>query len=134
MAHELVKVGSTTDTEYLTAGEDILVIVPEKGFKDSPAAARVNMDFQTDYARKLGRRCGVVVVMSNLLSQDAESRRIYQEGMNPQLFFGTALVVGNPLSRAIGSFFMGLSKPPVPLTLVNSVEVGIEWLEALKKE
>lgn len=131
MGHELKGVGKTFNTEYSKVEPDILVVSPEPGYKDNPEAARQNMSWQQDFARKLGRKCGVVVVMNNLLSQDADSRKIYAEGLSPELFYGSALVVNNPLSRAIGSFFIGLSKPAVPLTLVGSVEEGITWLEGL---
>ncbi len=134
MPHELTRVGSTQNTEYLSYGSDILIISPAPGYKDNAQAARINIDYQQDFARRQGKKCGVVVVMNGLLSQDAESRKIYSEGMDPRLFYGAALVVGNPLARAIGSFFMGLSKPAIPLTLVNSIESGIDWLETQRNQ
>jgi hypothetical protein len=133
MAYELKKIGSTSNTEYSTYKSDILIVVPAPGYKDNVKAARANMEWQQTFARNLGTKCGLVVVLNNLLSQDAESRKVYSEGALPELFFGSALVVNNPLSRAIGSFFIGLSKPGVPLTLVNSIEDGIAWLESIRK-
>jgi len=133
MTYKLKKIGNTFNTEYSTYDFDILVVVPTPGYKDNVEAARSNMEWQQAFARNLGRKCGLVVVLNNLLSQDAESRKVYSEGMLPDLFYGSALVVGNPLSRAIGSFFIGLSKPAVPLTLVSSIEDGIAWLENIKK-
>lgn len=90
------------------------------------------MKFQQRVARKLGRKCSVAVVMIHLLSQDAEARRIYAAGMDPDLFFGAALVVSNPLSQAIGSFFIGLPKPSVPTRLIDSVESGVAWLQNIR--
>jgi hypothetical protein len=134
MSTELTKVDSTSNTEYLTADEDILVVWPTAGFKDTAESARMNVDYQCSFARNLGRPCGIVVVMNSLLSQNADARKIYAEGMQPELFYGIALVVSNPLSRAIGSFFMGRSKPLVRLTLVSSIDDGISWLQQLKAE
>jgi len=128
MLIELKKVGNTFNTEYFTYNEDILVVNPNPGYK-----ARSNMEWQQFFARSLERKCGLVVVLNNLLSQDAESRKVYSDGMLPELFYGSALVVSNTLSRAIGSFFIGLSKPVIPLTLVGSIEDGIAWLETIKK-
>jgi hypothetical protein len=113
MIHELKKVGETFNTEYSMYGVDILIVVPMPGYKDNVEAARTNMEWQQTFARNLGKKCGIVVVMNNLLTQDAESRKVYSEGTFADLFFGGALVVSNPLSRAIGSFFIGLSKPAV---------------------
>ncbi len=63
------------------------------------------------------------------MSQDAAARRVYAEEMDPRLVHGTALVVSNPLSRAIGSFFLGLTKPRIPVALFPSVEAAVPWLE-----
>jgi hypothetical protein len=133
MINEIKKVGETFNTEYSLYRTDILIVVPVPGYKDHVEAARANMEWQQTFARKLGKKCGLVVVVDNMLSQDAESRKVYSEGMLPELFYGSALVVSNLLSRAMGSFFIGLSKPIVPLTLVSSIEDGIAWLENLKK-
>ena len=133
MSIELTKVGDTFNAEYFIFEPDILVINPTPGYKDNIQAARFNMEWQQNFARNLGTKCGLVVVLNNLLSQDAESRKVYSEGLLPELFYGSALVVGNPLSRAIGSFFAGLSKPLIPLTLVKSIEDGIAWLGTIKK-
>ena len=133
MSFELKKIGNTFNTEYFACSDDILVVNPNPGYKDNVEAARSNMEWQQVFARNLERKCGLVVVLNNLLSQDAESRKVYSDGMLPELFYGSALVVSNPLSRAIGSFFIGLSKPVIPLTLVGSIEDGIAWLETIKK-
>lgn len=133
MSIELTKVGDTFNTEYFMYEPDILIVNPTPGYKDNVEAAHSNMEWQQTFARKLGKKCGLVVVLNNLLSQDAESRKVYSDGLLPELFYGSALVVSNPLSRAIGSFFIGLSKPVIPLTLVKSIEDGITWLVTIKK-
>ena len=133
MIIELTKVGDTFNTEYFVFEPDILVVNPRPGYKDNVEAARSNMEWQQSFARKQGSKYGLVVVLNNLLSQDAESRKVYSDGLFPELFYGSALVVSNPLSRAIGSFFIGLSRPVIPLTLVKSIEDGIEWLGTIKK-
>jgi len=47
--------------------------------------------------------------------------------MQPALFYGAALIVTNPLARAIGSFFLGLTRPAVPTKLFESVEEAAAW-------
>jgi hypothetical protein len=42
-----------------------------------------------------------------IVPQDAEARRVYQE-IDTNLFYGGGLVVEKALSRALGSFFLGL--------------------------
>ena len=132
MSNNLKKVGDTFNTEYFMFDPDILVVNPTPGYKDNFEAARSNMEWQQTFARKLGRKCGLVVVLNNLLSQDAESRKVYSDGLLPELFYGSALVVSNPLSRAIGSFFIGLSRPKVPTRLFDTVDKAIEWLNTIR--
>jgi hypothetical protein len=123
-------VGRTSNTSYYLAGPDILIIIPDAGLKDNAASARENTEFQIAYAQKTGRPLGLVVYMTSLLSQDADARKIYSS-MDRSLFTGSALVVSNPLARAIGSFFLGLTKPTFPAKLVESIQDGVIWLQSL---
>ncbi len=134
MPYQMTKVGEVPHTEYLTPCPDILVASPEPGYKDTPDLSALNVEFQRNYAQKLGKRCGLVIVMNNLLSQNGESRRIYYKGTTPDLFYGVALVVNNPLARAIGAFTLNLTTLKLPLTKVDSVDKGIAWLESVRKE
>ena len=120
--------GRTFNTHYFLLSDDVLIVLPDKGLQDDGASARVNMDYQTAYARLVGRHCCVIVVIDSLTSQDSEARRIYAAGMQPSLFYAVALIVSNPLARAIGSFFLGLTRPPVPTKLFESVEDAAKWV------
>lgn len=124
--------GRTYNTHYYLLSDDVLIVLPDRGLRDDGASARVNIDYQTAYARLLGRRCSVVVVIDSLASQDSEARRIYAAGMQPSLFYAAALIVTNPLARAIGSFFLGLTRPAVPTKLFDSVEEAATWVATLR--
>jgi hypothetical protein len=127
------KIGNTTNTEVYIAESDpdIMIVVPREGTMDNFEDASENVAYYHNYARSLGRPCGSVVIMSNMLSQDAEARRAYTT-LDPALIYGGALVVGNALSRALGSFFMGLTRPKVPTRLFDSVESGVQWLKTIR--
>jgi hypothetical protein len=128
------KVGSIPYVEYYTPGyDDILVVSPQEAYIDNQERARATVVFQQNYARSLGKKCGLIVIMNNLLSQDAESRKIYSEATPPELFYGVAIVVGNPLARAIGIFTQRLTKVAVPTKLVETVEEAIAWQENLRQ-
>lgn len=120
--------GRTYNTHYYLLSDDVLIVLPDKGLRDDGASARVNIDYQTGYSRLLGRRCSVIVVLDSLAAQDSEARRIYAAGMQPSLFYAAALIVTNPLARAIGSFFLGLTRPAVPTKLFSSVEEATAWV------
>ena len=120
--------GRTYNTHYYLLSDDVLIVLPDQGLRDDGASARINIDFQSAYSRMLGRRCCVVVVLDSLSSQDSEARRVYAAGMQPSLFYAAALIVSNPLARAIGSFFLGLTRPAVPTKLFESVEDAANWV------
>lgn len=125
-------IGTDGYSEYYAPDPDILLAAPKPGMIDNPQSARAAVDFQNAYARKLGKKCSTLVIMSNVLSQDAETRRIYGEMSGTGLYFATALVVENALSRALGSFLIGLSKPQVPIKLFDRVENAIVWLRTVR--
>src|SRR5512141_1154575 len=104
MSVTMKKIGSVPHHDLMIAGaDDILILVPEEGFKDTAEASRLTVAALRDYAGKLGKRCGLVIIANNILAQDAESRRNYGKGITADLFFGVTLVVTIPLARAIGN-------------------------------
>jgi hypothetical protein len=127
------EVGKTTNTVVYTleSDPDILIIVPREGTMDNAKDARENVVYFHSYARSLGKPCANVVIMAHMLSQDAEARRAYQE-MDTNLFYAGGLVVEDALSRALGSFFVGLSRPRVPTRLFDSVGKAIEWIKTMR--
>ncbi len=127
------EIGRTANTVVYIAESDpdILIIVPREGTMDNASDARANVAYYHSYARSLGRPCGSVVIMANMLAQDAEARRAYQD-IDTNLFYAGGLVVEDALSRALGSFFVGLSRPHVPTRLFDSVEKAVEWLKAMR--
>lgn len=133
-ASELKSVGKTAATDFAIADPDILIGTPKPGTVDNPETAKDNVEFEANYARELGRRICVVILVDNLLSQDAETRRIYTEGLGEDVLYGVALVTGNALGRAIASFFMGLSKPKVPTKIFDSVSGAIVWAQSIRPE
>lgn len=133
-ASEFKSVGNTVNTDYTIADPDILIATPKPGTVDSPELAKINVEFQTNYARDLGKPCCVVVTVDNLLAQDAQTRRVYTEGIGEPLLYGLALVVGNPLGRAIASFFMGLSRPKMPTKMFDSIESAVAWAQTIRPE
>jgi hypothetical protein len=129
------KVGSAPHHDLLTAGaDDILIVLPEEGFKDTAEASRVTVAALQEYARKLGRKCGLLIMANNLLAQEAESRRVYAENVLPELFYGITMVVNSPIPRIIGNMALRLSAMQIPITVVEDVEAGIAWLETQRDE
>lgn len=124
------KVGTTFQTEWFRVRPDIFMAISEPGYRDNPEAAQANCDMMRSLAA--GGKCGWIIVMSNHVAQDAETRQVYAENAPQDSMFGTAMVAANPLSRAISSFYLGISKPNVPLEVFSSIEEGVAWLESIR--
>ncbi len=135
LPNTLKKVGSAPHHDLLIGdAEDILIVLPEQGFKDTPEASRVTVAALREYASKLGRKCGLVILANNLLAQEPESRRIYAEEVVPELFFGISMVVSNPISRIIGNMAVRLNTLQVPISVVEDIDAGIAWLATQRKD
>lgn len=134
MTITMTKVGSAPHHDLMIADtDDILIVVPEEGFKDTADVSRLTVAALREYAQKLGRKCGLVIIANNLLSQEAESRRVYAEAVTADFFFGVTMVVTSPLARAIGGVAIRFTAMPIPFSLSESVEAGITWMEANRK-
>jgi hypothetical protein len=127
--NDLVRVGGTTAGGYFELGEDVLIAVPQPGYEQTEARARESLTELTRIIRDRGRKQALVVVVDNVQSQDAGSRRVWQRELDPTILCGLALVCESLLARAIGSFFIGLRRPVVPTCLVPNIEDGLIWTE-----
>ena len=134
MSITMKKVGGAPHHDLMIAdADDILIVVPEEGFKDTAETSRLTVAALREYAGKLGRKCGLVIIANNLLAQDAESRRNYAKGVTSDLFFGVTMVVSSPLARAIGNAAIRLTTMQIPMSLSESVEAGVIWNESQRK-
>ena len=66
-----------------------------------------------------------------MASQDKEARRVYQSEPEPALMLGSALVGGSLLSRAMGSFFLGLSRPKIPVKMFATLDEAMVWAKKI---
>lgn len=68
----------------------------------------------------------ILVDIRGMHSIDRQARTFFreQEGRS-----ALALVVGSPLTRAIGNFAIGLDRPKVPTRLFTSAEAAHAWLK-----
>lgn len=134
MPLNLKKIGEAPHHDLMIAeNEDILIVIPEPGFKDTADASRRTVEALRGYARSLGRKCGLVIVANNIMAQEPESRRVYSEHVTADLFFGITLVVSSLMARAIGNVAIRFTKMPIPFSLSSSIESGIDWVRTQEK-
>lgn len=119
-------VGESANTRYFAVEPRILAGIPRVGTVDDEKSALDNVAFQHAYFER--HEPGVVIVFfDNMVSQDKGARAVYQSSTNASLLLATALVGGNLLSRAMGSFFMGLSKPTMPVKMFGTLDEAVVW-------
>lgn len=129
-----VFVGSSGAGGYYAVAPDVLVAVPPLGFIQTEASARKSLDTFNAIAEKTGRRLGVIVLVDRVTSQDAASRRVWSEPTDKTLRCALALVCASALSRAIGSFFIGLNRPPSPTKMLATYEEALQWTQKMVEE
>jgi len=127
------EIGRTANTiVYIAESDpDIMIVIPREGTMDTARDAQENAAFFHEYARTFGKPCGSVVFLTNMLAQEPEARRAYQN-IDPKLIYAAGLIVESALSRALGSFFVGLSRPAVSTKLFDNVESAIEWIKSMR--
>lgn len=127
------KIGETTAATHYVAEEepDVVISVPVSGCTETVVDARANTAIYYRYSSELGKPLGVVVTLANIRSQTAESRHEYA-GIDPKSVYAAGLVVTSGLARALGNFFMGLSRPKAPTRLFDTMESAVDWLRTMR--
>jgi hypothetical protein len=65
--------------------------------------------------------------MDPVAEQTADARAVYRDDTDPVFFACYAIVGGTFFARAVGSVFLGLSKPRIPTSMFGSFEDALEW-------
>lgn len=126
-------IGETANCLYFEIEPQVIAAVPHHGSSDNGATARQNVEFQIDYLRAHGGRGVVIVFHDRMTGQDSEARRIYGQLPDLAVMLGTGLVGGTMLGRAIGTFFLGVARPRIPVQLFSTVEEALPWARSLNR-
>jgi hypothetical protein len=121
-------VGGTEAGGYYALAPDVLLAIPKEGYEQTEEGARASLHEMDRIARERGRAQALFVIVDRVRSQDAGSRRVWQQEMDPRSISALVLVAQSLLARAIGSFFIGLRRPRVPTKMVATVEDGLAWV------
>ncbi len=91
------------------------------GIEDAVAAIRAMIEL-TD-----GRPTPLLVHIQDAGPQDRAARMEFSR--RGEVVSAVALIVGNPLSRMMGTFILNVSKPEVPIRLFDDEVAAVAWLE-----
>lgn len=119
--------GGTAAGGYFEVARDTLLALPNPGYVQTEDGARASLDEFKRLARERGHRHSLIVLVDRVVSQDAGSRRVWSDHMDPGSFCSLALVTSSMLGRAIGSFFLGLRKPAIPTAMFRGLDEAIAW-------
>ena len=72
----------------------------------------------------------LMIDSKSIVSMDRDARKRFSKETTVS---AVALLVGTPLSKIIGNFFVGLNKTSIPFKLFTSKTDAIVWLEAFWK-
>lgn len=75
-----------------------------------------------------GRTRPTLVLMQDVARIDREARAFFASDAYLRLSSQTALVVSSPVSRVIGSFFIGLNRLKYPCKVFDDQERAVAWL------
>jgi hypothetical protein len=118
------KVGGTAAGGYYEIEPRILLALPNPGYVQDVEGARRSLSEFNRIARERGRAHVTIVLVDRVVSQSAASRRVWMDEADEKLMCGVVLVCGSLLARAIGSFFIGLNRPRMPVSMVSSLDQG----------
>lgn len=73
---------------------------------------------------------GFLLDLREIKSSSKEARTIFQEDLGiPNRYFAMAVLVGNTLSRMIGSSYLGYNRPEnLPVKLFENIQEAHDWL------
>lgn len=100
--------------------------------RQTEADARENLE-ALDQVRA-GRKRPILADIREALSTDQAGRRLYSQTGLKDAVCAVALIVGSPVSRVIGSLYLGLNRPPFPMALFISEPEALAWLKGFLVE
>jgi len=71
----------------------------------------------------------ILVDLTRIRSVSKESRSIYASQDTARIFSRATLLVGNPVSRIMGNFYLGINKSAMPVRMFTDPDEAMGWLE-----
>jgi hypothetical protein len=76
-----------------------------------------------------GKRLPLFVDTKTMKSLSRDARKYYAGEEAAKVASAVAIIVGTPVSRVLGNFYLGLSNPHLPSRLFTSESEALEWLK-----
>ena len=69
----------------------------------------------------------------HIKSIDREARAYYAGPESTRMVLAAAVLIGSPIQRIIGNFFLKLNQPPFPARLFTSEAEALAWLKSFAR-
>lgn len=109
--------------------DGIVRIVHVPGIEVSLADAEATMDAYLELRGGVSRP--LLVDTQGMKSIDRAARALYASEEAARVATAVALIVDTPVTRVLGNFYLGLSKPHIPSRLFSEHAEALEWLKGL---
>ena len=76
-----------------------------------------------------GKRLPLFVDTKQMKFLAREARKYYSGEEAAKAASAVAIIIGTPVSRVLGNFYLGLSNPHLPSRLFTSESEALEWLK-----
>ena len=97
--------------------------------------AKKNVDAQERLRDSMNKaKIRVLIDMTSVTEISKEARDYFANERTASIQRATALLIGSPVSRVIGNFFMGLNKPFSPTRLFTDPHKAIQWLHTFSDD
>ena len=129
-----LKVETSTQKLYWDSDNDI---VWGELFADltTEELAKENIDAQESVRDAVSKaKTRVLIDMTAVSEISKEARDYFANERTASIQRATALLIGSPVSRVIGNFFMGLNKPISPTRLFTDPQKAIKWLHTFSDD
>lgn len=103
----------------------ILHASPDPGVHITAADAKAAVDLGWELLEH--NNAAVIVDLRFIRSMDREARTYYGGPEVTSITYCAALLIGNPLTRAVGNLFLGLNKAGHPLRLFSDEASAVAW-------
>lgn len=96
--------------------------------------AEVTVDFARENSTAVnalftGKKYPLLIDARGIKSMTRDARNQFSTKGRETNVLAFGIVIGSPLSRVIGNFFMGINKPAVPTRLFDNEEDAEKWLK-----
>lgn len=80
-----------------------------------------------------GKRRPLFIDTKTMKSMSRETRKYYAGEEAAKVASAAAIIVGTPVSRVLGNFYLGLSNPHLPSRLFSSEDEALAWLKGYRE-